>query len=113
MSPSTPIILRSSKPGTTSPIDKNQAALKIPGNGHVAFRQAVYTVIECQNDDMARYLLDQYVEIFGPATETCMENWLDKAMIIGHEEIARLLMHMPTHLGMGTFYTAFGDSCQP
>jgi hypothetical protein len=91
-------------------IDINQTAGEIPGAGHLAFRQAICTGIEQGNCDIVQFLLNKYVDIFGPATEPCMEIWLDKAISAKDTKIARLLMHVDTHAGMSTFYTAFEKS---
>jgi hypothetical protein len=91
-------------------IDINQTAGEIPGAGHLAFRQAICTGIEQGNRDIVQFLLNKYVVIFDPATEPCMEIWLDKAISAKDTKIARLLMHVDTHAGMSTFYTAFEKS---
>lgn len=61
---------------------------------------------------MIEYLLEKYVEAFGSPTEACMIDWLDKAVTCGHEYILGLLLHLPTEVGISTFYKAFEAACR-
>ncbi|CAN9283918.1 unnamed protein product [Alternaria alternata] len=61
---------------------------------------------------MIGYLLEKYVEAFGFPTETCMADWLDTAVTCGHEDILRLLLYLPTEVGISTFYRAFEAACR-
>jgi hypothetical protein len=81
--------------------------MEVPSVGHRPFRYAIFTAIESQCYQIAKYLLEKYIEAFGPVTEACLEDSLDRAMVAGDEELARLLMHIDTQAGMATFYTAF------
>ncbi|CAN9171052.1 unnamed protein product [Alternaria sp. RS040] len=78
---------------------------------HRSFRQAICTCIELQHRGMTHYLLEKYVEAFGSPTETCMAVWLNTAVTCGHEDILRLLLYVPTEVGISTLYRAFEAAC--
>ena len=78
---------------------------------HTAFRKAICIGIEHGHDEMAKILIEKYGEAFGPASESCMEEWLKHAVATSNIAITRLLQHVPNHAGMQVFYTAFKRSC--
>jgi len=78
---------------------------------NIAFGKAICTGIEHGHDKMTKVLIEKYGEAFGPASESCMEEWLEYAVATGNKVITRLLQHVPNHAGMQIFYTAFEKSC--
>ncbi|KAK1916054.1 hypothetical protein P3342_003869 [Pyrenophora teres f. teres] len=79
---------------------------------HTSFREAICTSIKVGHDEMATVLIQKYDEAFGPASETCMTEWLQCSVSTGNKVITRLLQRIPTHAGTYTFYTAFENSCR-
>lgn len=85
-------------------------AISTPGQ-HTAFRKAICTSIEHGHDEMVKILLKNYGKAFGPASESCMAEWLGHSVATGNKVITHLLQHIPNHAGMRTFYAAFESSC--
>ncbi|KAI2482055.1 hypothetical protein Ptr902_06436 [Pyrenophora tritici-repentis] len=79
---------------------------------HISFRKAICTSIELGHEEMATVLIQKYGEAFGPASETCMQEWLQCSVSTRNTAITRLLSQIPAHAGIDIFYTAFEGSCR-